>query len=165
MIDIEPKLNIFANVYNPIRLFVLMVNMFKTFSKVVENIDKLFDSMFERIEKLAVIIIDKCDNPGILRNWIFDDYDSSYQVIDMLGYLDLLNILGHPKIAKIVEQLWNGNFDPALEYQDMIANFKYSEQGKMYRNYNINTDQLLSIISLDYPFALFSWMFTFISDS
>ena len=91
-------------------------------------------------------IIDDTDNFQILRNWLFDEFAEGLKVIDFLAQMKLLKILNHNKIAKIVEQIWTGNYDQR-KLASIIQSIKVSQIGEAYRNLNINLDNFTTVVS------------------
>ena len=62
-------------------------------------------------EKFILKIIEERGSSDALRNWLYEDYNSTYKVLDFLPRYDLLNILNNPIITKTVEQMWMGTYD------------------------------------------------------
>ena len=91
-------------------------------------------------------IIDDWDNAEVLRNWMFDVFEEGLTVIDFLAQMDLLRILNIPKIAKIVEQVWTGNYDQRKNTTSIFRPLKISQVGKKYRNLNIDFDIMTTVV-------------------
>ena len=139
-------LNIFTNYQNPFRLFILLIKMLKTFEANTATMKIDLNILQEEIEAVMLQIIDDTDNSQILRNWLFDDFAEGLKVIDFLAQLYLLKIINHNKIAKIVEQIWTGNYDQR-KIDTIMQTIKVSEVGEAYRNLNINLDIMTTIVS------------------
>jgi len=162
MIKDKTHLNIFMNEYNPLKLFIILIKLLDTFSKLVNNMTGMVNELKTQLEDLALKIIDEIDSPGVLRKWLFDDFDSDLKIIDCLSQFNLLKILQHVKIDKTVEQLWYGNYDgKSYNNSSLIASIRDNEIAVMYRENHLNLDKFLSVISLDYPLAVFYWLSLF----
>ena len=103
--------NIFSNYHNPIRLFILFVQMLNAFKANTESMQIDLRLIQEEVEELVIQIIDDLENIDILRNWLFDNFTEETKVIDMLAQFNLLKILNHNKISKIAIQVWSGNYE------------------------------------------------------
>ena len=139
-------LNIFTNYQNPCRLFILLIKMLKTFEANTESMKIDLNILQEEIEAVMLQIIDDTDNSQILRNWLFDEFAEGLKVIDFLAQMNLLKILNHNKIAKIVEQIWTGNYDQR-KLVSIVQTIKVSKIGEAYRKLNINLDTLTTVVS------------------
>ena len=111
LIKEDYMLNIFTNYHNPFRLFIMLIKMLLTFEANTESMKIDLDLLQEEIEGVMIQIIDDSESNDILRNWLFDEFAEELKIIDFLAHMELLKILNHPKIAKIAEQVWTGNYD------------------------------------------------------
>ena len=139
-------INIFTSYHNPIRLFILLIkisNTFETYSTSVSIDLKIFQ---EEAETLILQIIDDWESIGILKKWLFDEFDEGLKVIDFLSHMDLLKILNNHKVSKIAGLIWNGNFDQDKN-QTLDKAAKTSEVAFAFRDLNIDFDIMLTIVS------------------
>ena len=139
-------LNIFTNYHNPFRLFILLIKMLHVFEDNTESMTIDLNLMQEDIEVIMIQIIDDWDNAEVLRNWMFDVFEEGLTVIDFLAQMDLLRILNIPKIAKIVEQVWTGNYDQRKNTTSIFRPLKISQVGEKYRNLNIDFDIMTTVV-------------------
>ena len=139
-------LNMFTSYQNPFRLFILLVKMLKTFEANTASMKIDLNILQDEIEAMMLQIIDDTENSQILRNWLFDDFAEGLKVIDFLAQMDLLKILNNNKIAKIVEQIWTGNYDQR-KITSIMQSIKVSQIGEAYRNLNINLDTFTTVVS------------------
>ena len=161
MIKTDAKYNIFANSNNPLKLFIAILNLLETFKNMVDNMDGILNNVKVKLEDIVLEIIERLDCPGTLKNWLFDDYDDKLKIIDYIGYFELIRILNHRNISKIIEELWNGNIDPNKERQNVLEMAKSSVFGFLFRQFSLNFDSFFSIVSLKHPFAFIKWGIVF----
>jgi len=161
MIRSKSALNIFTNVYNPLRMFVVLVRLLETFNLVVSNMGVMITDLKTELEDLALLIIDEVESPGVLRNWLLDERLYEFRIIDYFAKLNLLRILEHKKIVKTIEQIWKGNYDSRVENRDLFSALKSTDIATLYRDNDLATDRLHPIISHRYPFAFFYWLIVF----
>ena len=138
-------LNIFTNYHNPFRLFILLIKMLRVFGDNTESMAIDLNLIQEDIEGIMIQIIDDWNNAEVLRNWMFDVFEEGLTVIDLLAQMNLLRILNIPKIAKIVEQVWTGNYDQRKN-NTIFQAVKISQVGEKYRNLNIDLDTMITVV-------------------
>ena len=161
IMDADKYVNTIVNNHNPIRVIVLYIDVLKDVSVLIGQIVGTFDNLFERLEKFAVHLIDECDTPGRLRNWLYDDYDGQFLVIDYLAQLKLTQVLQNEKINVIVEEMWRGNVDARQKGTSLIRAVRKSSLGFAYTSHHLNFDKFLSMLSLKYPFEYAYWWVVF----
>jgi len=121
MIYQDPKLNIIANSYNPIKIFIDITRMLLRFARIIMNLEMEVSALIQEIEQLIFKIIDERGTSDSLRNWLYEDYNRTYKVVDFLPKYKLLNLLNHPKITKTVEQMWMGVLDLNSMWNDDVS--------------------------------------------
>ena len=106
----EPKLNLIWCCYNPLKMWVLIIDLAKIMNRVIDSPEEL-NSLENEIVEIILSIISDVEIPGILRYWLYDEIGEGFKVIDLFAHLDLLLILNHPKIVRTVEHIWRGTYD------------------------------------------------------
>ena len=106
----EPKLNLIWSCYNPLKMWVLIIDLAKIMNRVIDSPEEL-NSLENEIVEIMLSIISDVEIPGILRYWLYDEIGDGVKVIDLFARLDLLLILNHPKIVRTVEHIWRGTYD------------------------------------------------------
>ena len=107
----ESKLNMFCTWYNPIKLWVLLIDLIQFLNTNVFTLDEDLKKLEEDVINITLAIISDIEVPGVLRNWLYDEIDEERKVIDLLAHLNLLSILNHTNIARTVEHIWRGTYD------------------------------------------------------
>ena len=146
LINQPPTLNVFANSYNPIKLATTLIKFLRTLDKSVLSMKDELMVLEERIVDLTVSIIEDLESKSILRNWMFDDFDDELKVIDYLAQLDLIKILNMPKVSKVVELIWRGNYD-WRKGGSLVNEIKTSAVGEAFRTFDVDFDTFITVIS------------------
>ena len=145
LIKCPPKLNFIANSLNPLRDFVMILKLLETIDKTVVGMEEEFGTLQKALVELLTHVVDNVEPSGVLRNWLFDDFDDELKVIDYLGQFRVLDLLQHPKIVKTVEHIWYGIYDWSKE-GSFTTTIKSTNAGIVYRSLNLNLDTFLSMI-------------------
>ena len=107
----EPKLNLLWNCYNPIKIWVLIIDLIKSLNKTIGSSEEELKSLENEMIEIILSIVSDVEVPGILRYWLYDEINEEFKVIDLLAHLNLLSILNHAKITRTVEHIWRGTYD------------------------------------------------------
>ena len=71
----ESKLNMFSTWYNPIKLWVLLIDLNQFLNTNVFTLDEDIKKIEEDVINITLAIILDIDVPGVLRYWLYDEID------------------------------------------------------------------------------------------
>ncbi|CAI2358728.1 unnamed protein product [Moneuplotes crassus] len=142
----EPKINFLANCYNPIKIFIDIARMLERIGQIFHNFDEEVKILTSKFEAVIIRIIDERESSDHLRNWLYQDYNSSFKILDYIAHFEFLNILNHPKMIKTVEQMWMGKYDLNIFSLSDVNYFLPFRNETLSASYGINGEEALAII-------------------
>jgi len=84
LIEQEPKINFLTSCYNPIKIFIDIIRMMMKFGEIVHNFDEDIKILIKEYEKLIIRIIEERESSDHLRNWLYEDYNHTFKVLDYI---------------------------------------------------------------------------------
>ena len=144
-----PKINVFWNWYNPLRLWVQIINVIRLFNTSVHTLEKQLQDLEDDIIEITIAIVSDVEVPGVLRYWLYDkmddEMDDERKVIDYLAHFNLLSILSVPNIARTVEQIWRGIYDSSKTV-NLTSTLTRGVIAKTLRGFYIPADKFFTTI-------------------
>ncbi|CAI2385041.1 unnamed protein product [Moneuplotes crassus] len=153
----DPKLNFLANCYNPIKIFIDIARMLRRINEIFHNFEEEVKNLTSEFEGVIIKIINERESSDHLRNWLYEDYNSSFKIVDYIAYFEFLNILNHPKMIKTVEQMWMGKYDLNTFSRADINYFLPFRNETVSPNYGITGEESLAIMRPGHWFGFYKY--------
>lgn len=121
--------------------------MMQAFKTSCHNLEEKINQTVKDIEQLILLIINEKPTTDSLKNWLYDDYDRNYKVVDYIAIHEFLEILNHPKIVKTVDTIWMGKYDlSTFVKEDLSYLVPIYPLNRYSYSYGINADDYFSIL-------------------
>ena len=107
----EPKDNFLVYCANPLKIILILLNISINISKKHQNLKFKAQRFRSSLCDIANSIIDSSSNMNEVEDMLVDKNYSGVQVIDMIAFLDIIEILQNPMLDSIISNMYYGPYE------------------------------------------------------
>lgn len=157
MLDQKPEINVIVYSSNPFKLYIEIIFLLAEIMNTTMTMHDEIYSLTAKLESIMLELVDHNETPDILRHWVLTYGFDGLLVLDLINKYQPFRLLQHPKMVKIVEQVYLGVYD-----YESIGNKSSNHLLPIFgierhKVFGVNADEVLSIIKPGNMFGIYKY--------